>query len=137
MKKIILVIGMGILLLTACGGEESSSSPTHANATLAPVPAEYAGLTNPLGEDAAQAGAEVFRTNCEMCHGPQGRGDGPAGQSLEPKPGNLAQVQMDAGDDYLFWRIHDGKPGTSMVAWKGILTDEQIWQAVAFIRTLK
>ena len=137
MRKIIFVILVSILFLTACGEKESSSSTTNANATLAPVPAEYAGSTNPLGDEAAQAGAEVFRTNCEMCHGPQGHGDGPAGASLEPQPGNLAVVQTKAGDDYLFWRIHDGKPGTSMVAWKGILTDEQIWQAVAFIRTLK
>lgn len=137
MRKIVLVIFVGLLVLTGCGGKESSSSTMNANATLAPVPAEYAGLTNPLAADAAQAGAEVFRTNCEMCHGPQGHGDGPAGGSLEPKPGNLAVVQTKAGDDYLFWRIHDGKPGTSMVAWKGILTDEQIWQVVAFIRTLK
>jgi mono/diheme cytochrome c family protein len=137
MRKIVLMIVVGVLFLTACGGNESSSPGTNENATLAPVPAEYAGRTNPLGADAAAAGAEVFRTNCEMCHGPQGHGDGPAGQSLEPKPGNLAQVQTGAEDDYLFWRIHDGKPGTSMVAWKGILTDEQIWQAVAFIRTLK
>ena len=137
MWKIIPGIVVGILFLTACAGNEGDSSTTNANATLAPVPAEYAGLTNPLGADAAQAGADVFRTNCEMCHGPQGHGDGPAGASLEPKPGNLADVQTKAGDDYLFWRIHAGKPGTSMVAWKGILSDEQIWQAVAFIRTLK
>jgi mono/diheme cytochrome c family protein len=137
MWKIIPGIFVGILFLTACGGNEGPSSTTNANATLAPVPAEYTGLTNPLEGDAAQAGADVFRTNCEMCHGPQGHGDGPAGASLEPKPGNLADVQTKAGDDYLFWRIHDGKPGTSMVAWKGILSDEQIWQAVAFIRTLK
>ena len=137
MRKIVLAMVAGILLLTACGGNETSSSGTNANATLAPVPAEYAGLTNPLGAEAAATGAEVFRTNCEMCHGPQGHGDGPAGQSLEPKPGNLAEVQTRAGDDYLFWRIHDGKPGTSMVAWKGILTDEQIWQTIAFLRTLK
>jgi mono/diheme cytochrome c family protein len=137
MWKILPGIFVGILFLTACGGNEGPSSTTNANATLAPVPAEYTGLTNPLEGDAAQAGADVFRTNCEMCHGPQGHGDGPAGASLEPKPGNLADVQTKAGDDYLFWRIHDGKPGTSMVAWKGILSDEQIWQAVAFIRTLK
>ena len=137
MKKIFFVMWVGVLFLAACGGNGSSSSSENASATLVPVPAEYAGLTNPLGEDAAAAGAEVFRTNCEMCHGPQGHGDGPAGASLEPKPGNLAEVQTRAGDDYLFWRIHDGKPGTSMVAWKGILTDEQIWQAVTFIRTLK
>ena len=80
--------------------------------------------------------AEIFRTNCEMCHGAQGHGDGPAGGSLDPKPKNLALLQESAGDDYLYWRIHDGKPGTSMVAWKGILSEEQIWQLVSFIRTL-
>lgn len=127
---------MGIFLLAACGGSGSSTSADE-NATLAPIPAEYAGLTNPLGEDAASAGAEVFRTNCEACHGPQGYGDGPAGQSLDPRPRNLASLQAVAGDDFLFWRIREGKPGTSMVAWKGILTDEQIWQTVAFLRTLK
>ena len=137
MRKIFFVILVGTLLLAACGGNETSSSDANENATLAPVPEEYAGLTNPLGEEAAEAGAEVFRANCATCHVPQGHGDGPAGQSLEPKPGNLAQVQTKAGDDYLFWRIHDGKPGTSMVAWKGILTDEQIWQAISFIRTLE
>ncbi|HJQ14121.1 MAG TPA: cytochrome c [Anaerolineales bacterium] len=135
MRKIFWITMIGVLLLAACGGNESSTAAE--DATLAPVPAEYAGLSNPLGAEAADAGAEVFRTNCAMCHGPQGHGDGPAGQSLVPKPRNLASIQAAAGDDFLFWRIREGKPGTSMVAWKGILTDEQIWQAVSFIRTLK
>jgi mono/diheme cytochrome c family protein len=136
MKKIMLMF-MSVVFLTACGGNEDSTPSANENATLVPVPAEYAGLTNPLGEEAADTGAEVFRTNCATCHGPQGRGDGPAGQSLEPKPRNLAHIQAAAGDDFLFWRIREGKPGTSMVAWKGILTDEQIWQTISFIRTLK
>jgi mono/diheme cytochrome c family protein len=136
MRKMILIMA-GIVVLTACGGNDSAPSTESANATLAPVPAEYTGLANPLGPGAAAAGAEVFRTNCATCHGPQGHGDGPAGQSLEPKPRNLASIQAAAEDDFLFWRIREGKPGTSMVAWKGILTDEQIWQTVAFIRTLK
>jgi mono/diheme cytochrome c family protein len=130
-----VVLG-GVLVLAACSGAGNSSGGNE-NATLAPVPAEYAGLTNPLGAAAAQAGAEVFQTNCATCHGPQGHGDGPAGQSLDPKPRDLAALQMKAGDDFLFWRIREGKPGTSMVAWKGILSDEQIWQTVSFIRTLK
>jgi mono/diheme cytochrome c family protein len=94
-------------------------------------------LVNPLGPDASTPGAEVFKTNCATCHGPEGHGDGPAGQALEPRPKNLAELQPKVGDDFLFWRIREGKPGTSMVAWKGILTDEQIWQAVSFIRTLR
>jgi mono/diheme cytochrome c family protein len=136
MSKHKLVVFVSIVFLAACSGR-AESPDTNVDATLAPVPAEYAGLTNPLGADAADEGAQVFRTNCETCHGPEGRGDGPAGQSLNPPPGNLARLQTLAGDDYLFWRIHDGKPGTAMVAWNGILTDEQIWQAVSFIRTLE
>ena len=136
MKRVILML-IGVVFLTACGGNEGSTANAGENATLAPVPAEYAGLTNPLGAEAADPGAEVFRTNCATCHGSQGRGDGPAGQSLVPKPRNLAHIQAAAGDDFLFWRIREGKPGTSMVAWKGILTDEQIWQTISFIRTLK
>jgi mono/diheme cytochrome c family protein len=136
MRRQKLVVLVSIVFLAACSGR-AESSDTGVDATLAPVPAEYAGLTNPLGADAADEGAQVFRTNCEACHGPQGHGDGPAGQSLNPPPGNLARLQTRVGDDYLFWRIHDGKPGTAMVAWKGILTDEQIWQAVSFIRTLE
>lgn len=136
MGRIVFVLVVTAVLLIACGGNGGLSN-TNADATLAPVPEEYAGLTNPLGADAAGAGAEVFKTNCETCHGPQGHGDGPAGQALDPQPRNLAELQTKAGDDFLFWRIREGKPGTSMVAWKGILTDEQIWQAVSFIRTLK
>ena len=136
MKKIASLVLLGIILLAACG-ESSDSSEPEPIGTLATVPAEYAGKTNPFGVDAAPEGAQVFKTNCEMCHGPQGHGDGPAGASLEPQPKNLAVLQQSAADDYLFWRIHDGKPGTSMVAWKGIITDEQIWQAVSFIRTLE
>ncbi|HSK88782.1 MAG TPA: c-type cytochrome, partial [Anaerolineales bacterium] len=62
---------------------------------------------------------------------------GPAGQSLDPTPRDLAQLQTKAGDDFLFWRVSEGKPGTSMVAFKGILSEEQIWQVVSFMRTLK
>ena len=72
-----------------------------------------------------------------MCHGSQGHGDGPASGSLDPKPKNLAVLQESVDDDFLYWRISEGKPGTSMVAWKNILTEEQIWQAVSFIRSLK
>ncbi len=133
MKKVLFVMFvLSAVVLAACGGGGSN-----AVATLAPVPAEFAGQTNPLGADAAAAGAEIFKTNCESCHGPQGHGDGPAGAALDPAPKNLADLQATAGDDYLFWRIATGKEGTSMVAWKGVLNDEQIWQAVSFIRTLK
>ena len=136
MNKLILLFLIGMLLLSACGSGANSSDQGIVG-TLAPVPAEYAGKTNPLGSDAAEQGEEVFKSNCQMCHGPQGHGDGPASGSLEPKPQNLALLQQSAKDDYLFWRISEGKPGTAMLAWKGILSEEERWQVISFIRTLK
>lgn len=123
--------------MTACGTSSSSSSDANSSDPPATVPAEYAGKKNPYGAEASADGAQIFQTNCQMCHGPQGHGDGPAGQALDPKPKNLAVLQKSVGDDYLFWRISEGKPGTSMVAWKGILTEDQIWQVVSFVRTLQ
>jgi mono/diheme cytochrome c family protein len=135
MKKLLFaVLILATLALTACG---AGGGGTDLVSTPAPVPAEFAGQTNPLGADAATTGAEVFKANCKACHGEQGHGDGPAGGSLVPKPRNLPELASIVGDDYLFWRISTGKAGTSMMGWKGILTDEQIWQVVAFIRTLK
>jgi high-affinity iron transporter len=136
MKRIFFAILVLVaLVLSACGGSDGSDSDTAA--TLAPVPAEYAGKTNPLGADAAVSGAEVFKNNCLACHGEQGHGDGPAGSMLNPRPKNLPELASTASDDYLYWRINTGKAGTSMVGWKGILTDEQIWQVISFIHTLK
>ena len=134
MKNIFFIyLVLAALALAACGSGGSAG----AVATLAPVPSDFADQTNPLGADAATAGAVVFRTNCEACHGPQGHGDGPASVALDPAPKNLVELQNKAGDDYLYWRINTGKEGTAMVAWKGVLTDEQIWQVVAFLHTLK
>lgn len=101
------------------------------------VPAEYVGKKNPLGPEAAAAGEKIFQTNCVPCHGEKGRGDGPAGAALVPHPANLAVLNQTAADDYLFWRINTGVPGTAMVAWKGALSEDDIWQVIAFIRTLR
>jgi high-affinity iron transporter len=130
MKKLFVVLFLSAFVLAACGG-------TSAPATPETIPPEYAGKVNPLGADAAKAGAEVYKTYCLACHGEQGHGDGPAGIGLSPAPKNLPELAATVGDDYLFWRIAKGKPGTSMVGWQGTLDDEKIWQIVTFIHTLK
>ena len=134
MKRILLsVLFCAAFVLTACGGGGETSEIS----TPDTIPAEFSGKTNPLGADAATAGAEIFKNNCVPCHGAQGHGDGPAGAALSPRPKNLVLLASSVGDDYLYWRINTGKEGTSMVAWKGVLSDEQIWQVVSFVRTLK
>jgi len=132
MKKALFGAGLMLIMLTACGSgltNSASSSDT--------MPVDFVGKTNPYDIAAAAAGAKIFKANCAACHGDTGHGDGPAGMTLVPAPKNLAELQSQVGDDYLFWRISTGKDGTAMVAWQGILTEEQIWQVISFLHVLK
>jgi mono/diheme cytochrome c family protein len=133
MKKhlILITVLLFALTLSACAAQPAPA------VSFPPVPADYAGKTIPVGADSATDGAVNFKTYCEACHGATGLGDGPAGTALDPRPANLPAVAAQVGDDYLFWRISEGKDGTSMVGWMGVLSEEQIWQIVAYIRTLK
>lgn len=135
MKKFLAFVFVLIFVLSACSTGPSSTVST-APGVLPTVPPDFAGKSNPLGSDAALAGAVIFKTNCITCHGDDGKGDGPASQALDPRPANLVALSQKVGDDFLFWRINTGVIGTAMPAWKGVLSDEQIWDLVAFIRTL-
>ncbi len=108
------------------------------------APHEFEDLSNPFSGDAAAvtAGQTIFETNCVTCHGPEGRGDGPAAAGLEPKPASLADRTMmsDLSDGYLFWRVSEGGAMTpfnsAMPAWKASLSDEEMWQVITYVRSL-
>ena len=90
----------------------------------------------------AKAGRQVHVSNCQRCHGPQGKGDGPAGKLLKTKPADWTNKQKMSGlsDDYLYKIISGGGgsagKSTLMPAFKGKLSDAQIRDVIAFIRSL-
>ena len=83
------------------------------------------------------AGAATYAQACQTCHGVGGRGDGPAGAGLLPPPADLVIHVPLHGDADLFRFVRDGIPDTAMVPQGNILTDEQIWHTVNYIRTLE
>lgn len=136
MKKILFLFVFLAMAVTACGGTQPERTAEPA-ATLATVPSDYAGLTNPFGAEAVTDGQALYQTNCATCHGDSGHGDGPVAASLNPRPRDLVTLNESATDDYLFWRISTGRSGTAMAGWKGILSDEQIWKVIAALRAME
>jgi len=106
----------------------------------APIPAEYQGKTNPIPADEASLarGEAIYAQQCATCHGDGGMGDGPAGQGMDPAPAPIAHSSQMLSDSYLFWRISEGGApfNTAMIAYKNVLSEEDIWDVINYIRAL-
>jgi mono/diheme cytochrome c family protein len=104
------------------------------------VPVVYRAARNPLSPDTTNIskGRSLYQSNCAVCHGATGMGDGEAAKSLNPSPALLAHmIQMPMSvDEYMLWSISDGGSafGTSMPAFKDVLTKDEIWQVVTYMR---
>ena len=81
------------------------------------------------------SGREIYVNTCIRCHGIDGKGA--LGIKLVPPPADLTSLDVQNRlDGTLFRRIHEGKPNTAMGAWKHSLSDEEIWDVLAYVRTL-
>ena len=80
--------------------------------------------------------ASLYQHQCAACHGPQGRGDGPAGTSLDPAPSNFHERQrMDQRSVYgLYSTITLGVQGTGMSGFQTLSEDER-WMLALHVST--
>ncbi|RYZ75827.1 MAG: cytochrome c, partial [Proteobacteria bacterium] len=88
-------------------------------------------------EEVVAYGAKLFNTNCAMCHGDKGLGDGPAGMALNPRPRNLVEGKwtQGGGDIAHFKVITNGIPGTSMAAFGHFKVADR-WAIVQFVESI-
>jgi cytochrome c oxidase cbb3-type subunit 3 len=134
---IAIVVAFGGLSLVAAAqqGASGAKAPaakggSAARNTKNPVPAT---------PESIQAGRRVFAQQCSACHGFTGKGDGtkaPEGS----KPADLTDDKWDHGstDGEIFVTIRDGVgPKFDMPVWKDKLSDQDIWNTINFVRTLK
>jgi mono/diheme cytochrome c family protein len=81
------------------------------------------------------SGQVIYSTICIRCHGIDGKGNGQ--MKFTPPVADLTSPAVQGKlDARLFKSVHDGKPNTAMGAWREALTDDEIWDALAYIRTL-
>jgi mono/diheme cytochrome c family protein len=82
-------------------------------------------------------GKAVYERHCQSCHGPSGRGDGPAAASLKVPPTNFQRFQSFLkSDEELLRTIEHGVVFSPMHSWRGRLTDGEMQDVVAYIRLL-
>ena len=84
-------------------------------------------------------GAKLFAANCAVCHGAEGRGDGPAAQSIAIRPADLTAEHFWAhSDGELFWYISHGfeapDGGIAMPGFAGTLSSEARWDLIDYLR---
>ena len=98
------------------------------------------GLTAPSGwaeTGDPDKGKAIYERLCGVCHGAQGKGDGPASKMMKPPAADLTGLKVKGKPDAeLFQTIQNGRPPTPMSAFKGQLSDQQIHDVVAYIRSL-
>lgn len=98
---------------------------------------EAAVRRNPMAGSAqsVERGKALWKQDCEVCHGAQGRGDGLATATLPRKPKDLTRIAKPPvfPDGVVAYRIANG--GDIMPAWKSALSERDIWDLVSFIRS--
>ena len=163
---LLMILFVSILILAGCGGRgqqaddastprqdmgmqnrgQSMGSQGDGDSAMtrfhsAPVPDEYAGLTNPVTADQASldAGRQTYTVLCASCHGEDGLGEGAAGQALNPPPAPVARTSRMQSDAYLFWRISEGGAefDSAMPPWKDVLDERQLWDVINYMRSME
>lgn len=108
-------------------------------ATTEEADVDVSKVTNPWvsSPEMVAHGKKVYATNCALCHGSEGKGDGVAGKALQPPPRNLVEGGWKQGGTSidLFKTLQTGIPGTSMAPFQHLPTVDR-WSLVHFIRSI-
>jgi len=125
----LMLAGAAVLL---AAGAQQTLPPLAVDA----YPTTYRRPAVPYNAASVAHGASLYRIHCAACHGPAGRGDGPASAGLLQRPADLTAAHTNdhtAGD--VFWWLTHGV-GIVMPGFGGKLPEDERWDLINFIRAL-
>jgi mono/diheme cytochrome c family protein len=105
------------------------TSASHANDEVA---ANFVTLSsdNWIGEGhviSTTHGLDLYGSYCAVCHGQNGLGSPPQGPALS---------SANLGEAYIFWRLWEGVPGSTMYPFQWVLSESDIWDITAYVEGL-
>jgi mono/diheme cytochrome c family protein len=120
--------------------QENIRAPEASNSqVLAEAAVDVSQIAEPWvsNADMVKHGTKLFAQNCAMCHGAQGKGDGAAGQALNPRPRNLVEGPWKKGGGYIGWYtvLTEGLAGGSMASYAHLKPADR-WALVQFIDSI-
>jgi len=130
--------GVRFIALAACAAVAAGLG------TVRHVRAQPTGSGLPTSAPDLARGRLVFQNHCVKCHGPSGKGDGPAATVLAPRPRDFTTAKYkirttESGsvptDDDLAQSTRQGLYGTAMPAWDGLLTPAEILDVVTYVKS--
>jgi mono/diheme cytochrome c family protein len=138
LKAWLATAGLALTLAVASAVAFSWVEPARAQPGPASKSSQGALLPKDSNDAATFRGGLVFANYCVTCHGMNADGNGRAAKLYNPRPANLRM--SDKNDAYYGLIIRKGGAmlGRSefMPAWDAELTDEQIGDLVAYLRSI-
>jgi cytochrome c oxidase cbb3-type subunit 2 len=134
-----------LVLLAGCGNTDSTAISSGGGSKVALSWAHTeVDQPPPTTAELLALGKEVYSNNCAACHGDSGEGDGICAAFLAPAPRNFSRgifrfKSTPTGslptDQDLFRTVSIGVQGTPMPPWRYILSEEERWAVVGYIKT--
>ncbi len=93
-------------------------------------------MDNPMAATPANLadGAEEYEEHCAVCHGGAAARISPMQAKFSPPVPQIVNRIPGDDDAWLFWITKHGVRMTGMPAWDGVLSDNDIWKIIAFIK---
>lgn len=79
-------------------------------------------------------GAMKYEANCAFCHGGAKERISPMKDKFNPPVPQLVERVPHDDDAWLFWVVKHGVRMSGMPSWDGVMSDEDIWKIVAFVK---
>jgi mono/diheme cytochrome c family protein len=104
------------------------------------LPAGAAAETNPVVVTPAvlAKGKDLYKSKCQKCHGPNGKGDGPDADR-DHKPGDLTDGKRASRnpDGVMFYKVWNGRSKPKMPAFKTDISRADVWTVIQYVKTLR
>src|SRR5213596_1037899 len=136
----------GLIAMSVCAMVASVAFAEEKDPTIPRVPGDQRAaakaMKNPVTKtpENIAKGKALFegKGTCFNCHGKEGKGDGPAGQILNPSPRNFTNCKFHKKrkDGEFFWVIKNGSAGTGMVPLiPAAINEEEAWTIINYERS--